>query len=434
MVINIDSLVKDSNFHNNSPIILTRCPGRISLSKHADYINSDLLYVLDDRAVYLAAQKTIRDGDGQIKLINQNTTFEAISFLNSQCYSINKNSWGFYIAKILSELKLTNGFDLTIVINSNLPDASGLSSSHALMVAAILALKDLFDIKLSTLEIMQLCKTVDNAKGFNSGLGDQAAQLLSTENHFNFIKLFPTLQQSSITIPEDLGLMTVPSFIKAQKSNPEFKAANDNIALYQKINELAQTNLVKQLGGNVEINYLADLLLHFNDKEILIALESITDLKTRGIALYGLAEAARLKQLKENFSIEKLSEHLQLSHQAEKNYHLIDGQWQRIAEAEQLNYFFDIDAPLAKHSGIYLASTLANDILQTLALTINGVLGSSISGAGLGGNNIILCKRNQAAAIKQELINHYYKTMGLESEANSGIHLIKPSKAAQRLL
>lgn len=405
-----------------------------------------------------------------------------------------KNIWDFYILKLLHllfvekflysvgasrDLSLPSG--LVLVYNSDLPTASGVSSSHALILCTLLALTKLLDIQplikifhtitnspgmisssqlnlsgASTntiMSVLQLCQSIEQARGFQSGLGDQAAQLLVKKDKLVFVKLFPELQYQYIDRPENMGIIIAPSFIKADKNLPEFKAANENISIYKSINVneiLAKFHDTCHSHASGNPFYLGDLLYKYSDTEIIDILESIPDHKTKGLALYGLAEGARVKKLKEfcytndtdkSFDQEeflvKLGKHLNKSHEAEKNFRPrteisesgFYKSWEAIPETEKNNFILDKNLKLSEHTGIYSASTLINDQLQDFANRIPGVYGSSISGAGLGGNNIILCESKLAPMIKDQLINLYYKCcLDTSRDYSKEIHISSSSQ------
>lgn len=448
----LNRLVSQECFDQKLPKVISRCPGRISLSKHADYINSDLLYVLDDRDLFTAVQ-LIDDPQhrfyGSLILKNSDENFLDLTLdlktLNFD--NLDKNHWSFYVLKLLQELNLQNNlkdYGLVIAVDSEIPVGGGLSSSHALLLSCLLALTKVFNLnshieilesrydiehanKAGLLEILKLCQRIEAAKGFNSGLGDQSAQLLSKKGHFSFIKIFPELNVSYKAIPEDLAIISAPTFIKAEKSLPEFRAANENIALYKTINELSS-----HLGSK----YLADLIYSKTEKDIFQFLENIEDRKVRGLALYGLAEAKRVSNLKAELNLVALGKHLNLSHEAELNFNY-DPEKQSLkafSEEDKLNYIFDQSKKLAEHCGSYRAGTAANDELHYLANTIQGVFGCSISGAGLGGNNTIICQKDQAERVKAELIEKFYRPKGLESRAKEALHISNSSAAASILM
>ncbi len=119
-------------------------------------------------------------------------------------------------------------------------------------------------------------------------------------------------------------------------------------------------------------------------KEIFDFLDGFDDKLLQGLALYGLAESKRTLELSKNFSISELGKHLNLSHQAEKNYDFSKEEKQEISEADKLNFVYDRKLKLKEHYGYYHASTLKNDLLQNITANFTGVFGSSITGAGFG--------------------------------------------------
>jgi galactokinase len=459
--IRLRSLLETTELSGDAPTIITRCPGRISFSKHADYINNDLLYCADDRDILVAAQ--LNEGEkSHLSLINKspNHPDESLDLETLFAVEPDKNTWTFYIISLFKELlnfnhdlkdeilsKLKNK-ELILAFSSDLPSAGGLSSSHALILSSYFAITGMLHIEelnkivgSDPLRILKLCQNIENARGFKSGLGDPAAQLLSKKDKLLFIKLFPQLRYSYIDRPSDLGIITAPSFIKADKSLPEFRAANENIAIYKEINSKAR-DIFKH-----NSKYLGDLLYEYSDREILEAIQNSQELdhKSKGLALYGLAEGARVRDIKRAYNLapepqldtkslcQALGRHLNKSHEAEKNFYFDGKSWQAMTEEDKYNYDINPSKPLGEHAGIYRASTLSNDKLQYLANQTKGVYGSSISGAGLGGNNTIVCSPNKQAEIKETLINQYYINEGLEARARQIVHISTGSNSAGRL-
>jgi galactokinase len=433
----IKNLLAHPALKTSAPTVLCRCPGRLSFSKHADYINSDLLYTLDDRDIFVAGQ-VLDDNTGEssssLSLANLNPDFQPINLKDSAPNS----DWSFYPFHILQELKKNHPSKsgLSLVFSSDLPPAGGLSSSHALMISSLLVMIELLEImtlsqalenryqasdkeKEIFRELILLLQRTEHARGFKSGLGDQSAELFGKKNHFSFIKIHPQLDISYQEIPRETMLVTAPSLIKADKSLPEFQSANQNIQRYKSINLMA-----REFG----CEYLGDLVYQFSQEKIYGILDRIEDLQERGLALYGLAESARLKNLKANFSLGDLGAHLKLSHQAEINYHLQDGYWQELSPSEKLFYELDHQKPLTEHSGIYRASTRQNDQLQYFACQTPGVYGSSLSGAGLGGNNIILARPESKALLIENLEKNFYSLY--QKSAQECLHFSSSSGAA----
>ncbi len=466
------------------------CPGRISFSKHCDYINNDLLYIADDRAI-ISVCEFIKDESneafGKLTLINENPNFRNQSYDLKELSLNAEDSWDFYIRKLLkliyerylnkikeNHFRFSN-HGIKLIYSSNLPEASGLSSSHALILSTFLNLNKQYGLEINEeTEIIKLCQEVEHARGFKSGLGDQAAQLLAKRDKFLFLKLHRSLSYSYIDIPKDLTIISAPSFIKAEKSSPEFNDANIKIAAY-KLSNLIFGNLSQRL-------FLGDMLYQYPEKEIFQKLKELRDdmgieeiirltlkyqfddsqegsknedkirnavseiIRTakiekipstwpiKAVTLYGLAEGARLKELKENFSIEKLGKHLNMSHEAERNFNSKDGEYKQIPKKEK-TYIFDESKKLSDHIGLYSASTKENDELQDICLKLGGkIYGSSISGAGLGGNNLILAKKEFAEEIIETLIKEFYEKNNLienDKDLYQALHIVKSVDGAR---
>jgi galactokinase len=96
------------------------------------------------------------------------------------------DSWIDYAAAVASVLQADGvalrGFDG--VVSSDLPLASGLSSSASIEVAVALAFLHLAGVEKSRVEIALLCQRAENGFiGVNSGIMDQMAVAACIENH-----------------------------------------------------------------------------------------------------------------------------------------------------------------------------------------------------------------------------------------------------------
>lgn len=493
----ISELVKHPCFGDNvknkaSKIHIARCPGRLSFSKHCDYVNNDLLYIGADYDTYAAVSVEPRNPDEQknnsisrLEVYNLNSDFPElrISFTQenfTHLVSEKLSSWTFYILKILDLLMLSANINfqeissIKVVISSNLPIAAGMSSSHALILSSLNALLKALDAAqllkhINTLEpkwlletaseefplgnenleknqdlmsLLKFCQKIEIAKGFNSGLGDQAAQILSRKGYFCFIKLFPEIHFTYKKIENDISFMILPSFIKAEKTSEEYKKQKKFFAKYHELNKLysffTNNKLIKENAETIvpqeyhPMKYLGDLLYILSDKEILMKLNDLAqgqchdgrlakrtssrigislhahDETIMPLSLYALAEGARLRDLKKSFSLEKLCKHINLSHEAEK-----------VKQSPQ--EYLDMEKPLGDYHGRYASSTEFNDELQENALKITGVYACSIMGAGLGGNNLAIVSRDLAQNIKTTLIQEFYSFYKLEKQAQNHI-------------
>ncbi|MBI2251701.1 MAG: galactokinase, partial [Armatimonadetes bacterium] len=146
---------------SQKPEFLVKAPGRVNLiGEHTDYNGGFVLPIAINKFIFMAASKR-KDNLLSIYSLNYNQKFE--TSLNKIAFSKN-NIWANYlqgVAKILQSKK----FKLkgaNILFSGNIPQGSGLSSSAALEVAAILAFQKINRFKLDKLSLVLICQEAEN--------------------------------------------------------------------------------------------------------------------------------------------------------------------------------------------------------------------------------------------------------------------------------
>lgn len=161
--------------------ITVRAPGRVNLiGEHVDYNGGFVLPM----ALPLQTVLRVRPrNDRRVELYSKNfdtTTAFDLDHIEKQ------DKWIDYVQGVARELA-TRGVELhgfAGEIESDVPVASGLSSSAALEVAAAIAFLKLADIILSPTEIAILCQAAENKfVGVNSGIMDQMAVAACIRDH-----------------------------------------------------------------------------------------------------------------------------------------------------------------------------------------------------------------------------------------------------------
>lgn len=166
-----------------SPELAIASPGRINLiGEHTDYNMGYVLPTAIEKKIIFKFQKNDSDSVGRVYSETYETGFEFD--LNAIVKS--KVEWENYILGVLNEiLKRTDrlrGFDC--VLQSDLPSGSGLSSSAALECGLAFGLNELFDLKLTKLEMVQLSQTAEHTYvGTQCGIMDQFASIMSKSGH-----------------------------------------------------------------------------------------------------------------------------------------------------------------------------------------------------------------------------------------------------------
>ena len=166
------------NFRNRfhkEPTHFFFCPGRVNLiGEHIDYNGGKVMPGAISLGTYLAIAKNTE------KLLRfQSVNFSETAALHLQSsYSKTGKEWFNYplgaVHQLLQHEHAISGLDM--LFYGNLPIAAGLSSSASIEVLTAFAINELFDLKISKIDIALLCKKTENEFiGINTGIMDQFA-------------------------------------------------------------------------------------------------------------------------------------------------------------------------------------------------------------------------------------------------------------------
>lgn len=194
--------------YDTEPELIVRAPGRVNLiGEHTDYNDGYVLPIAIDRSVLIAA--TMR--------LDRTVRLRAIDFDAQDAFSLEHithsevQKWSNYQRGVASVL-LERGFDLPgvdVVFSSDVPIASGLSSSAALEVGAAVMWQTLVGFALSRPELALLCQRAENTfVGVNCGIMDQFISALGQKNAAVFIDC-RTLDYKPVSIPAHLAVVVM---------------------------------------------------------------------------------------------------------------------------------------------------------------------------------------------------------------------------------
>ena len=184
-----------SELYDTEPSIFTS-PGRINLiGEHTDYNQGLVLPAAIDKVIVLAISKR---EDAQINIFSE--SYQKLYAGTLENLEPSGILWPDYILGVIVELQ-KRGCELSgvdIVFDGNIPQGAGLSSSAALECAAAFGINEIFDLKLSSLEIAKIGQAAENNfVGVQCGLMDQFASVFGKSDHlikldcesfeFNFI-------------------------------------------------------------------------------------------------------------------------------------------------------------------------------------------------------------------------------------------------------
>jgi galactokinase len=352
--------------YGRPPTIAVRAPGRVNLiGEHIDYHGLPVLPFAIERGItVLAAPASDPDGS-RVRFRTTAPGLPADTFdLTETVAPLGGGDWRNYPRAAASWIVGTGGAagGLDALVLSDLPMASGLSSSSALVVAAALALSRLNDRPVEPLTLAEQLAAAERFTGTSGGGMDQAACLLSRRDHASRLSFEP-LRVEHVPFPDDLRVIVVDSGERAAKAGAARAAYNDR----RTVGAAALAAVAARLGMAVP-TYRR--LLHERDAEELVDV-------ARGVL--AATPLARFRHtVTEARRVDAASAALRASDGARLG---------RLLTASHASLRDD-----------YEVSTPRLDAIVETALEA-GALGARLTGAGFGGSAIVLADVESAPTL-----------------------------------
>ena len=351
---------------------LYRAPARINLiGEHLDY-NGGLVLPAAISLYISAAVSKRHDSLIKVYSLNTKTGFEV------KLEDIRKDSkyaWSNYVFGVFSIL-LDEGYKipqgLNILIDSEIPLGSGLSSSAALLVLIAYLTSEMFSLGISLEKITKVAKRVENDYlGLKSGIMDEAAIALGKKNHCLLLNCDKFKYQQ---IPLDLGDYTfvvlktnVPRSLVSSKYNERVEECQKGLEILNKV---------------MRVNNLCEIDVSKLERVRDLILDDVIYRRVRHV----ITEENRVMEFVDALTkkdIPLLGKLLNESHQSLRDDYEVSGQ--------------------------YL------DAIQLAALHA-GAIGARMTGAGFGGCAIALIKKDSFSKFRAEVLNEYYNNTGLHAD------------------
>ena len=200
-----------------------RAPGRVNLiGEHTDYNDGFALPAAIDLYTWIGA---IPRNDSTLHVFSANLNEFAEIDLNEKNPRA-KHRWSDYIHGVALMLQ-QSGVRLrgtNIVILSDVPSGSGLSSSAALEVSIAVALLTNASQSLSNLEIAKLCQRAENEfVGARTGIMDQIAACFGRAGNAILLDCH-SLSGTPLPLPAEVGLVICNTMVKHEHSGGEYNA------------------------------------------------------------------------------------------------------------------------------------------------------------------------------------------------------------------
>jgi len=396
-----------------------------------------------------------------------------LDFVNSEWVRnivyLSAGNWGNYIKAAM--LRLQHRYQdvrihgLNMAIAGNIPVAAGLSSSSTIVVAALQSAIALNNFNLTSQQFIDLCGEGEWFVGSRGGAGDHAAIYLGQRAKIAQVGYLPFRVERMIDAPANYQVVIANSHVKAAKSASARDEFNSRIASYNLGLALLKQRC-PEIAGTVE--HLRDIdpaKLGYPTSDVyrwlLRVPESMTrnDFRTmlapeherlmevnfathaepaayhsRGVLLYGIAEILRSRMCVDLLAagrVEEFGRLMKISHDGDRvSRPGPDGTYHRTADGCGDQYIQGLIADLGSENpdrvlrsqlfmqpGGYACSTPEIDEMVDVALSVPGVAGAQIAGAGLGGCIMVLARHESVAALRKALAARYYRPRELDPAA-----------------
>ncbi len=407
--------------------VRAKAPGRVNLiGEHIDYSGFSVLPCAIARSVRVCASLLPLDSEFLFIVSNQNSQFEMRNFKE---IAFSAKHWSDYPLAALCGIAAYAGRILPkmqLTIDGNIPAAAGLSSSSALVVASALAIAELCNLKISGVEMAQICADSERLTGTAGGGMDQAIIMLAKKNYAMHVQFVPRLLAVPVKIPG--------KFIAANSLVESAKAVHATRRFNRRVLECKVAAHI--LGGAT----LREAMYNSNKSfaEMLgIVQESLPDVI--------LAAEIMSSPACQNLQLDtRLHEALTSAIAAGDFLHLRPRARHVYSEAARVDQFI----VSASEDNITAMGKLMDESMQSCAqdydcscpdldqlaqlLRDAGALGSRLTGAGWGGFVIALFpleQKNALIAVKQVLATSYYNQRNVE-ELDDVVFEFEPSEGA----
>ena len=351
-------------------------PGRVNLiGEHTDYNGGHVFPCALTIGTYGVARK--RDDD-KVCFISVNIDDSKVmeADINNLEYDDSKG-WANYPIGVVwafgqKGMKLNQGFDM--LIWGNIPNGSGLSSSASLEVLTAVVLKDLYSFdNLSMTDLALIGQHSENQyNGCNCGIMDQFAVANGKKDNAIFLDTSDlSFEYANIKL-EDAKIVITNSKVKHSLVDGKYNERREECA-----------KALKQLQTVVDIESLGDLTEEDFEKYKGV----ITDAEVQKRAKHAVYENQRtIKAVKAlaNDDVETFGKLMNESHISLRDD--------------------------------YKVSCDEVDLLVELAWSIDGVMGSRITGGGFGGCTVSIVKNDAVDNFVKKIGDEYKKKTGIDAE------------------
>lgn len=337
----------DKFFQGTTPVDAS-APGRVNLlGEHTDYNDGFVLPIATPMRTHVSVAPS---PDDAFHFYSEETQDQVLMARRGHIGS----GYGRYLEGCIRLLE-QNGHEvppLRVYVRSTVPMGSGLSSSAALEVALLRALRTQLALPLTDVDIAKLAQRAEIAfAGVQCGIMDQMASSLCDESHMLFLDT-RSLETRVLSLPAGAEVLVIDTGVPRTLAGSKYNERRSEC------NTAAHALGLASLRDVTDVSQL--------DK---------VDQPYRRRARHVVTENARVLRAIEGISAQEFGELMNASH--------------------------------ASLRDDYEVSIVELDILTDLMRAADGVYGARLTGAGFGGACVALCRQGAARAAGAAVIEQF---------------------------
>jgi galactokinase len=372
-----------SNLYGGDPL-LVQAPGRVNLiGEHTDYNEGFVLPVAIDFQTRVAIGKRMDRG----LVVTSENYGERVELELDQLPGSPRRHWSDYVTGVVRELRVRAGElpGANLLLNGDVPEGAGLSSSASLEVALCEAFLELSGKTLDGVTIAKLCQKAENEFiGARCGIMDQFISVHGKKNHALRLDC-RTLESRLLPIPGDTSLVICNTMVRHSHAAGEYNDRRKEC----------------ELGAQFFAQRIANV-------------KSLRDVTMKELERFAGELPERIMKrcrhvLSENERV------LQASDALEQGDLKLFGRLMASSHAS-LRDDFEVSSPEL-------------DLMADLAERQPGVYGARMTGGGFGGCTINLVQQQHASRFKEHISEAYRAKTGREPE----IYISSAADGAERL-
>ena len=346
-------------------------PGRVNLiGEHTDYNGGHVFPCALTIGTYAAVRKR---ADRELHFYSMN--FEELGVISSSIDELTPGKeagWTNYPKGVMwafAERGMKMDCGLDVVLNGNIPNGSGLSSSASLEVLTGYYLRDLFGFDVTNIDLAKIGQySENNFNGMNCGIMDQFASAMGKKDHAIFLDTADLSYEYAPLVLQGAKIVVTNSNVKHSLVNSEYNVRRSECE-----------KALEELQTVVKINGLGDLTEE-EFEENKAAIKDETRVKRAKHAVYENQRTIRAVQALKKNDLKLFGELMNASHVSLRDD--------------------------------YAVSCEEIDVLVEEAWKIDGVIGSRITGGGFGGCTVSIVKDEAVETFKEKVGAAYQERVG----------------------